>query len=115
MTDLSNAAKWAAIATGAVRTAMETARALGLDPPGLGELEDLKAAANAEAAKLLPAEFALLAIAVSAVAARAEAKIASLGEDRRCPHCSDVLRMRSDGVSRKWTCDKGHYNETELV
>ncbi len=105
-----SAAAWFPIVTGAVKVALETAKALGLELPGEDELEELKAAANEQAARLLPAEFALLAIAVNAVALNAQARIASLGEVERCPKCNGVLTVsavkdvHSGEVERRTSC-----------
>lgn len=81
--------KWAAIVTGAVEIAMRTAKDLGIDPPGEDEL-------NAAAAKVLPAELAVLAAAVNLSAVRNQARIASLGTAARCPRCSGVLTIHSE-------------------
>lgn len=74
----------------AVRFALDTAKALGLDLPGNLDISELEREANHAAAKLLPAEIVVLAIAVNALAIKSGVQIAKLGHSPLCPKCSNV-------------------------
>lgn len=107
-----SAKEWAPLLVDALRTAVDIAKARGLELPGEDQLEELKAELNARAADLLPGELQLLAIAIQATAVRTEVQVASLGTVARCPRCYGVLTLHTttsphDGTSTQRTsCDE---------
>lgn len=106
-----SAASTITLVTNAVRFAFDTARALGLDLPGNLDLADLEREANEAAAKLLPAEVVLLAIAVNALALKSGVQIAKLGSSPLCPKCANVATQHiaktvSGPAEVSLSCDK---------
>ncbi len=106
-----SAKEWAPLLLEGLRTAVDVAKARGLELPGEDELEDLKAELNARAADFLPTELQLLALAIQATAVRTEIAVASLGTVARCPRCSGVLTVHGEvsphtgTASRSTSCD----------
>lgn len=108
---MTNPIPWIILVAKAIDSAIDTAQALGFDLPGADEVERLKAEVNAGAAKLLPASVIALDLAVQLAAATASRRIASLGDDPRCPLCRDVARQVGEGDTLTLSCDKGHWFE----
>lgn len=109
-----SAKEWAPLLLEGLRTAVDVAKARGLELPGEHELEleDLKAELNARAADFLPTELQLLALAIQATAVRTEIQVASLGEVDRCGRCNAVAivhvekDVHADTSTRRLSCDE---------
>lgn len=106
-----SAAATVTLVMSAVKFALDTAKALGLDLPGNLDLADLEREANEAAAKLLPAEVVLLAIAVNALALKSGVQIAKLGSAPLCPKCANVCNQHiaktvSGPAEVSLSCDK---------
>lgn len=102
-----NAAAWIPLIVQALEFALEQGKRLGLPVP---TGEELLAAANEAAAKVLPGSAAALELLVAVSAARLGAKIDSLGETERCHQCGGVLTIHAEkdihtgAISRRTTC-----------
>lgn len=102
-----NAAAWIPLIVQAIEIALEQGKRLGLPAP---TGEQLLAAANEAAAKVLPGSAAALEVLVAVTAARLGEKIDSLGDLERCHTCGGVLTVHTEKdvhagtVSRRTTC-----------
>lgn len=79
--------KLAALIVDAVKQAVDAAKALGLEIPGLDKAKEFEAALNEQAAKLIPAELNALALLVNAMSVRVDMQMAKLGESPTCEAC----------------------------
>jgi hypothetical protein len=118
---MTNPIPWVLFVAKALDYVLDLAEAAGIDPPGADEAERLLAEVNAQVAKGLGPSAIALNMAVQLAKARADAKIASLGEDPRCPNfvvegevarpCGAVLEQHVskpiDGSepTRSYSCD----------
>lgn len=74
-----------------VTAAIEMARKLGHEPPGVDTLESAWSELNAAAGKLLPAEVTALTFLARRNAVAVVGAIESMPEDPACPKCGNVL------------------------
>ena len=118
---MTNPIPWVLFVAKAIDFAIDTARSVGIDPPGAEEVEELLAKVNAQVAKGLGPSVLALNIAVQLAKARADAAIGALGEAPRCENivytsgwpapCGAVLKVTAlvsphTGASAKtYSCD----------
>lgn len=101
---------WMTTILSALDFAITQAKALGLDPPGVDEIERIKAEVDKRIGQVLPLAIVGVATAAVGVAAKTDAAIESLGKSPTCPKCSAVARQhvekQIDGPGTvRLTCD----------
>lgn len=87
---MSDVVKVATIIASAVKIGVETAKALGLEIPGIDKAADFERALNEQAAKLMPHELTALALLVNALSVKVDMQVAKLGDAPTCPKCQNV-------------------------
>ena len=97
-----SAAAWIPLITGAIELALAEGKRRGLGTPSADDLRD---AANAAAALVLPAAILGVTAATTLAAAEIGDTIASLGEVERCQRCGGVLTIHNGDAGRFTTCD----------
>lgn len=93
---MSDVIKFATIVANATRFAVDTAKALGIDIPGVDKAHDFERALNEEAAELLPHELNALALLVNALSVRVDMQIAKLGTAPKCQRCGAVAVQHTE-------------------
>lgn len=85
-----SASAWLTTIINALDFAIWQAKALGLQPPGIDEIEKIKRAVDEKLAEVLPLAIVGVAASAAVVAAKTEAAINELGDSPTCPRCGTV-------------------------